>query len=587
MRTYRFPAYLRSPSGLYLPAHRSRSRASLDNFVAQSLFGDASAQVGHKHDADEARAERDAGAALAGRPLRDGGSGDARVRAARIHTGPDSQRAAAALGARAFTRGNDVHFGAGEFQPHSRDGRRLIAHELSHVRHGGDAHRVHRDEYDDWESAEDGWDEPADELADAEFFDVKQLTYDEFRAQTGLDPTLLPENEYTAMDTLMHAAGYGMTCQAPSRLLDLPANTTGIMWEGSHISDWSRVGGEFSTVRGFRAPLRTHIWSDLERSRIGGPFAWLARTFRGSSATAALNRGVPGSFAPDWMFPYSPRASVVYQTGPHVDASGYANYLDDVAPDYAGRTYTYSPPPQGSSAFNEAFGEGGCPPATRNCINVPIEPHQRALGLAPHEPVPFVPEEGGSSRRFLDPADKYFFGDADLGPNLARKRIGPTMLAGGAIRVGGTVLMLYGAYNSAQRIANAAPGKERQRVILEEASGWGGGAVGGWVANALGRAAICGATGPGAFLCVAGVTIVGSILGDIGGRKLVDGFVEGMEVLADPHRFAETAAWFSVGRNPQGVCQFYQGEVMLAEMNGYDLDPDFVWEYEELYGCRP
>ena len=68
-----------------------------------------------------------------------------------------------------------------------------------------------------------------------------------------------------------------------------------------------------------------------------------------------------------------------------------------------------------------------------------------------------MPDEASGSRRFLGPADDYFFGDADLGRNLARKRIGPTMLAGGAIRVGGTVLLLYGAYGSARRIADAAP----------------------------------------------------------------------------------------------------------------------------------
>lgn len=583
MRAYLFPAYLRSRSGLYLPARRARPRTALDNLVAQSLFGDASARVGHRHDADEDRAEREADAALRGVPAHDGGAGDARARAARIHTGPESARAAAALGARAFTRGQDIHFGAGEFQPHSRDGRRLIAHELSHVRHGGDPHRVHRDEPEDGVRADAG-----DDLDELDVFEVRELTLAEFQAQTGIDPALLPENEYTAMDTLMHAAGYGLVCQAPSRLLDLPANTTGVLWEGSHISDWSRAGGEFSNVRGFRAPLWTHVWSDLERSRIGGPFAWLARTFGGSSATASLNRGVPGSYAADWMFPYSPRASVVYRTSPHVDAPGFANYMDDVAGSYAGRTYTYSPPPQGSSAFLEAFGEGGCAPSTHNCLNVPVEPHRRALGLGPQEPLPFVPDEAAGSRRFLGTADDYFFGDADLGPNLARKRIGPTMLAGGAIRVGGTVLLLYGAYGSARRIANAAPGRERQKVVLEEAAGWGGGAIGGWIANALGRATICGATGPGAFVCAAGVTIVGSVVGDLGGRAAVESVEEGLELMADPHRFMEASAWFSAGLgNGQSVCDYYRAEVMLAEMNGYDLDPGFVADYEDILGCRP
>jgi hypothetical protein len=51
----------------------------------------------------------------------------------RIHDGPQADRAAASLRARAFTLGPDVVFAAGEYQPTSRMGRRLIAHELTHV----------------------------------------------------------------------------------------------------------------------------------------------------------------------------------------------------------------------------------------------------------------------------------------------------------------------------------------------------------------------------------------------------------------------------------------------------------------------
>jgi Domain of unknown function (DUF4157) len=53
--------------------------------------------------------------------------------AVRIHTGEAAARAAAALGAAAFTVGPDVYFGAGRFDPASDAGRRLLAHELVHV----------------------------------------------------------------------------------------------------------------------------------------------------------------------------------------------------------------------------------------------------------------------------------------------------------------------------------------------------------------------------------------------------------------------------------------------------------------------
>jgi hypothetical protein len=51
----------------------------------------------------------------------------------RIHTGPASSRAAAALNAQAFAIGRDIYFAAGRYDPHSVAGQRLVAHELTHV----------------------------------------------------------------------------------------------------------------------------------------------------------------------------------------------------------------------------------------------------------------------------------------------------------------------------------------------------------------------------------------------------------------------------------------------------------------------
>jgi hypothetical protein len=51
----------------------------------------------------------------------------------RVHTGPAAAGTAQALGARAFAVGRDVFFGAGEYQPTSARGQRLVAHELTHT----------------------------------------------------------------------------------------------------------------------------------------------------------------------------------------------------------------------------------------------------------------------------------------------------------------------------------------------------------------------------------------------------------------------------------------------------------------------
>jgi hypothetical protein len=49
----------------------------------------------------------------------------------RLHKGPDAARSALSFGARAYTYGRDIVFGAGEFSPSSNRG--LLAHELAHV----------------------------------------------------------------------------------------------------------------------------------------------------------------------------------------------------------------------------------------------------------------------------------------------------------------------------------------------------------------------------------------------------------------------------------------------------------------------
>lgn len=107
----------------------------------------------------EVEATRDAAAAIAGRPPTITGTGVAvptsqptggeslspDVRAffeerfnhpfahVRIHDDAVAARNAHALGAHALTHGPHLHFAAGAFQPNTRDGRELIAHELAHV----------------------------------------------------------------------------------------------------------------------------------------------------------------------------------------------------------------------------------------------------------------------------------------------------------------------------------------------------------------------------------------------------------------------------------------------------------------------
>lgn len=68
----------------------------------------------------------------------------------RIHTDEKAATSASALNAKAYTYGRDIVFGAGQYNPHSAHGQRLLAHELTHVvqQQQGASASVMRDEDD-------------------------------------------------------------------------------------------------------------------------------------------------------------------------------------------------------------------------------------------------------------------------------------------------------------------------------------------------------------------------------------------------------------------------------------------------------
>lgn len=60
----------------------------------------------------------------------------------RVHTGGQADTLNRKLNARAFTTGRDIFFRHGEYSPESAGGKRLLAHELTHVLHQGAARQV-------------------------------------------------------------------------------------------------------------------------------------------------------------------------------------------------------------------------------------------------------------------------------------------------------------------------------------------------------------------------------------------------------------------------------------------------------------
>jgi hypothetical protein len=79
----------------------------------------------------------------------------------RVHTDGEAVQMNKALGAQAFAHGSDLYFRAGEYNPGSSDGKRLLAHELTHVvQQTGGVQAKHT-----FERSEDQSEHQADEIA--------------------------------------------------------------------------------------------------------------------------------------------------------------------------------------------------------------------------------------------------------------------------------------------------------------------------------------------------------------------------------------------------------------------------------------
>ncbi|HEX4953042.1 MAG TPA: DUF4157 domain-containing protein [Thermoanaerobaculia bacterium] len=89
-----------------------------------------------------------------------GGAGGARqdFSRVRVHAGADAAREADQLGARAFTVGSNVYFGAGQYAPGTPAGDRLLGHELAHVvQQGGNPGAIQREKKKPGGESEGTW----------------------------------------------------------------------------------------------------------------------------------------------------------------------------------------------------------------------------------------------------------------------------------------------------------------------------------------------------------------------------------------------------------------------------------------------
>lgn len=90
---------------------------------------DCNLTISQSHDAQETEADHVADTIMnaASTPVRHDFS------KVKIHTDPKAEQSALAVNARAYTVGNSIVFGAGQYAPQTESGKKLVAHELTHV----------------------------------------------------------------------------------------------------------------------------------------------------------------------------------------------------------------------------------------------------------------------------------------------------------------------------------------------------------------------------------------------------------------------------------------------------------------------
>jgi hypothetical protein len=121
------------------PAARSRADRPVEHGFGQSSAGRSAGLTGEIGfgDGSGVRAPREHGRGAGDDPVegwrRLGERFQADFTHVRVHTDAEAERSAGALGASAYSTGNDIFFGRGQYAPHNARGARLLAHELVHV----------------------------------------------------------------------------------------------------------------------------------------------------------------------------------------------------------------------------------------------------------------------------------------------------------------------------------------------------------------------------------------------------------------------------------------------------------------------
>lgn len=172
----------------------------------------------------------------------------------RIHTDARAAESASAIQAKAYTSGSDIVFGAGEYRPESSEGRRLLAHELTHVgQQQGGRNEIQRF-VDDTTQKQNGR-QVTLRFSDDDTMAVNQNNLHRFFAKTGKAAESNKALKAVGSEIELYERGSSATFTSPSTGNQvtlkrvLPKNKTNAT-KGTNMELWADCGKSNSVVVG-------------------------------------------------------------------------------------------------------------------------------------------------------------------------------------------------------------------------------------------------------------------------------------------------------------------------------------------------
>ena len=524
-----------------------------------------------------------------------------------IHTGSKALQLSRQLNAKAFTVGNDIYFNQGQYQPETNEGKFLLAHELTHtIQQSGVDKNIQRTvdsvEINCGDSqiyfAHDG-------TSTNYHLNNCQVTDGEYTASVTLAPDsvhfeLNEANRETTDFQFRYDIGPGQ--ENPNSFF---RGQSSVRFICTHIPRASNTGSmsipviyEMLSTLPIAAGPSSHLLAmgDMSWLTSGGSMRW-STYMRPNFWTAMMPSS--GMRYADRVVTLSPEIDLMSRMGPRIEnemlAGGRFAWENRTWTTPDGTVRNFSPAElesipslirrinaAGVSSLSdielamlrnaaELHIGGSSPGSPFASYSVPGETASFLTGNIPEGNTryrvrmlvdsssldvsgPNAFNEGVYNLTNIEEAEIMITANSDrrivsverVPANTAAPESTLLVRGGSAIRWGGRILLVYGAYHTVDRIATSTP-EERPTVVAEETGSWGGGILGAELGGAACIALGIATEGVGLLACglVGGIGLgtIGSEVGhtDVAGEAPEGGVID--TVTRVPERASEFAGW--------------------------------------------